>query len=193
MSDFDVAGYLAGGGSDNSGLIGTPDNDDPFAAILGDGNLFDGVDREELPDDPFALPKNMYKWRVVSAELKPTENNDKKFGIMFKYEVADGDFAKRMTQEWMHYWNPQDGSTEQQKTIALAKMNQLLKAFGLSDEQISQFNHRNYKSVLGSEFMCLGGSMPDRQDPSKKFIRLQGEKRPIAQFFGNDSGYDVFK
>jgi hypothetical protein len=160
MSDIDDFANL-GLGDD---VPDAPSLDD----IFGDGNAFDTVKIDELPDDPFGLPANTYRWSIDSVELAPTKNNSEKYNITVISKIVSGPYADRQVYEWLHYprvdknGKALDGSSEVDLTRSFANLNLHLKAYGLSDDQIAKFNHRNYKELLmGNEYYATTYNQKD--------------------------------
>lgn len=183
---------------DYSSILGNPTGNGPEVSplddIFGDVNVFDNVDRDSLPDNPFELPANTYRFRINGAEMKMTEpknGQSKKCGLILKYVVAEGSYANRRAGEWLRIPYPNEIIEEADKVSAMSNLNLHLKAFGLSDEQIKGFNHRNCNQLLGAEFYGTTVNVTNREDPSRKDIKLV-KWIPLSGG-GSDDGYDVFR
>lgn len=180
---------------DYNAILGNPTaagGDNPLDSIFGDGNVFDSVELDSLPDNPFELPANTYRWRIVGAEMKMSEKGN--LGLILKYSVAEGSYVNRQAGEWLRIPFPKDGLDEAQRTQAFSNLNLHLRAFGLSDDQIKTFSHRNCNQLLGSEFWGTTVNVTRKDDPSRKDIRftklvsLTGRTDTDYDPFGNNSG-----
>lgn len=71
-------------------------------------SFFDGVeDLDTIPDDPFGIPDNTYRVRIMEANYGPTRATEKddipKYGITVKYQIIDGEYQTAFPfQEWLH-------------------------------------------------------------------------------------------
>jgi hypothetical protein len=195
MSDFDVNEFLAQ--SANVGEpVSTDNSDDPndIDALLSDeGNLFDNVDIEALPEDPFGVPDGTYRFRITDVKFKVTNATKdlpvKKVGVTFSYAIADGPYEKRWASEWLYFPTKIDGEDEGKKVSALANLRNHLIAFGLSSSDLATFNHRNAKDMLdGNEFYGTVVNKKDKQGVKRlnfnKWVSLDGA--------GTGDDYDPF-
>jgi hypothetical protein len=185
---------------DYSGFMGSPeqpgDASDPLSAldsVFGEGGLFEDVDLDTLPKNPFSLPDNTYRFRITKVNIQPTaatkDLEEKKYGFTLTYQVAEGDYENRIITEWLHYPQRNDGSTEAQRIQSLANLKNHLEAYGLSNEDIKKFNHRTAFDMLdGNEFYATLTNKKDKNGKDQvqfsKWSRLEG-------FTGGDS-YDPF-
>lgn len=174
---------------DYNSILGNPsssnESNDDLDNLFGESNVFDSVNREELPDNPFELPANTYRWRITSVKMARTgKGTGDKVGLTLKYVVAEGPYTNRQAGEWLRIPFPSEDIEESQRIQALSNLNLHLKAFGLSVEQINGFNHRNCNQLLGTEFWGTTVNAADRQDPSRKNIKFT-KWIPLS---GNNSG-----
>ena len=172
--------------------LGTPvpDFDSMLDDIFGDENLFDGVDYDKLPDDPFALPENTYRWQVTDIVLKPTEKNKSKFGFIIKYVIVEGSYSRRVTSEWLHYPNKSDGSTPDEVIRSKSILKNRFNAFGISPADQAQINHRNYRDyIMGCQFY---GTTRNETDKKTHQVNVRFKKVVPVTGGSGSSDFDPF-
>lgn len=155
-------------GTNSQGVQDDSNSAPPFGdafdddSVFGDG-MFEDVDFEAIPDDPFQLPPNTYIMRVTSAKMNPGKENVNRYSIAMVYEVIDGQYKGRKVREWLHYPTKNDGVEADKKVISLSLMKARLTAFGYAPDEIKSFNHRNYQEMMiGKEFAGTTYNQKDR-------------------------------
>lgn len=102
-------------------------------------SFFDGVKNlDEIPDDPFALPDNTYRCRIVSAEHNPTRNDPNKYGILVKYQIIEGDYSNFLPfGEWIHTPNSSDDPDNPQIRRSYANLKKHFIAYGFGADELA--------------------------------------------------------
>jgi hypothetical protein len=130
--------------------------------------FFDSVNVDDIPDNPNELPNNTYKFQVISAELKPTKNNDKT-GITFKYQIVEGAWSNFFPLvDWCRVPDNNVKPDEVQRMLSYLKMR--LIAFGFSPEEIQAFDPDDVSKCVGREFY---GTTSAKKDGENTQIRVQ--------------------
>jgi hypothetical protein len=151
MTDFDYANF-----------VGTPQSDEETTSndldlILDEGSIFDGVDLDSLPTNPFAIPDGTYKFRITGVKFSVTnatkDQDIKKVGVTFSYVVAEGDYEGRETTEWLYYPQKNDTEGPSKRVAGISNMRNHLEAYGIEQSDLTSFNHKTANDmVVGNEF-----------------------------------------
>lgn len=111
---------------------------------------FSNVNVDDLPDNPNELPNNTYKFRVTSAEIKPTKSGDKT-GITFKYQIVEGPYSNFFPlSDWTRVPDSNTKSDEIERMLMYLKMR--LVAFGFTMDEIQKFDEKSVDKCVGREF-----------------------------------------
>lgn len=109
--------------------------------------FFDGVDIDDVPDNPNELPNDTYKFEVISAKLGPTKDKSKT-GITFKYQIIEGGWSTFFPiSDWVQ--TPEEGKTAKDDAIRmLSALKMRLLAFGFESDEIQTWDK-------GDEMKCI--------------------------------------
>lgn len=113
-------------------------------------SFFDGEDVNEIPDNPNELPNDTYKFQVISAELKPT-NDGSKTGIVFKYQILEGPWKSFFPiSDWVQV--PDQNTRKDEKGRMLSNLKMRLLVWGFPIEEIQAFGKGSEKDCIGRTF-----------------------------------------
>lgn len=113
-------------------------------------SYFDDEDVNEIPDNPNELPNDTYKFKVISAEKKPT-NDGSKTGIVFKYQIIEGPWSTFFPiSDWVQV--PDKNTRKDEKRRMLSNLKMRLLAWGFTIDEISEFGPGSEKDCIGRTF-----------------------------------------
>jgi hypothetical protein len=75
-------------------------------------SLFGDLDLENAPDDPNAIPDDVYKAFLTDVKKGPTQKNPEKVGVTFKYKISEGKYEGREVTEWKSAMKDDDEQTK---------------------------------------------------------------------------------
>lgn len=148
---------------------------------------FDGTNVDDIPDNPNELPNNTYKFRVTSAQHRPTRDNSKT-GITFKYQIVEGSWSTFFPLvDWVRTPDASMPNDEKQRLLSYLKMR--LIAFGFDMGEIQQFGPAMLEKCLNREF--YGTTSFKKNDDGTSNIKVVkfdpiGDGPDTQVDFGND-------
>lgn len=141
----------------------------------------DAGDLDAIPDDPFALPDNTYKVRIIEARYGPTQgtkdSETPKFGITLKYQITEGKYSSFFPfTEWLHSPGKDDDkdALEIQRSYSTLKKHFL--ALGFAVTELNDIKPDNGRDKEGTVPMLV-----DREAYVKTVTRLDKNKRKQIQ------------
>lgn len=142
-------------------------------------SFFDNVDDlDTIPDDPFGLPDNTYKVRIVEAKYGPTqgtkEDANPKFGITVKYQITEGDYVTAFPfTEWLHTPGGSDDPTSPDIRRSLSNLKKHFLAYGFGVDEIRGIkpDGEEVPALVDREVFVKVRTRPDKNQ--RKQIQVQ--------------------
>lgn len=129
---------------------------------------FEGSNVDDIPDNPNELPNNTYKFRVISAQHRPTRDNSKT-GITFKYQIVAGPWSTFFPLvDWVRTPEASMPKDEKQRLLSYLKMR--LIGFGFDMDEIQKFGPSMLDQCLNREF--YGTTSFKKNDDNTSNIKL---------------------
>jgi hypothetical protein len=143
---------------------------------------------DDIPDNPNELPNNTYKFRVISAVLKPTQPKQvngvmqaPKTGITFKYQIVEGSWANFFPlSDWVRVPDENCKPDEIDRMLSYLKMRLL--AFGFTPDEIQDFGPGSEQKCVNKEFY---GTTSAKKDEKTQNINIK-----VVKFDSISDGVD---
>jgi len=133
-------------------------------------DFFDGVDIDDIPDNPNELPNNTYKFRVTSAKFGKTQAGDK-YGITFKYQIIEGAWSSFFPlTEWLRV--PEKDMPKDEKKRFLSYLKQRFVAFGFAPEEIQNFKIKTVDECIGREFYGTTSAKKEKDRTNFRVVKF---------------------
>jgi hypothetical protein len=124
-------------------------------------DFFDGVDVDDIPDNPNELPNNTYKFKVTSAKFAETKGGGK-FGITFKYQICEGPWSTFFPlTDWVRVPTKSEGLPKDERDRMLAYLKMRLIGFGYTVDELPKIGPKNIGDATGRVFY---GTTSSRRD-----------------------------
>jgi hypothetical protein len=152
-------------------------------------SFFDGVDDiEDVSNDPFFMPDDMYRWRIVEATVSPTKAGDKT-GLKIKLQCAEGPFKGNIQwapwrripfqadADFAELLSSDDDSVKSDAVNAMRKLQAQLRkdfeAYGFGADELKSLNLKDTTPFIGREVMGrVRNQTNDVDENERKIIGL---------------------
>lgn len=148
---------------------------------------FGDVNVDDIPDNPNELPNNTYKFRVISAQHRPTRDGSKS-GITFKYQITEGSWSTFFPLvDWVR--TPDSSMSKDEKERLLSYLKMRLISFGFDMGEIQQFGPSTLEKCLNREFYGTTSFKKNEDNTTNiKVVKFDpvGDGANTAVDFGNN-------
>lgn len=147
-------------------------------------SAFGDLDIDEIPDDPFHIENNVYRWIITKAEFRTSKDNQTgrdrtSANITFNVNNHDSEYHGRPVPQYFTIYpgltrddfENMDSETRANVKRNLSNYKMMLRAFKLSESEIVSITPDNINEVLvGQE--CIA-TLTNNERNGKKFRNLQ--------------------
>lgn len=125
--------------------------------------LFDGLDLANAPADPWKIADGTHKFIISEApKVGPTQDG-KKNGILFRFEITEGDVGKNKT-EWLEI--PAVGDASAEAVTRRSFLRQRLESLGVPEAKFDTIEPADFIGTEG--YLTVETS---KKDADRQFIK----------------------